>query len=270
VNALALDPVRLRQRLLSVAVGASPVAIFAVDAAGTIVFAEGGALGAVFGGRTSLAGSPSLEVSADTPALVSALAQCLEGQRYSGDLNFGERRYSVRLVPLHAGDGVIAGVAGMAVEVQSAPLAQGASGLADILGALLESLPLSAWVLDHRGDVIRDNGFAREHGMAAVQGSREDGPNGHSLVGRVLLEGRETAGVARVRSRSGAAVRLRVRGVPLRNARGLTVGAVLTAEPPPLPPAPPTVEDGLPVPPSGPMSVWSFLAAEAQAGIAWA
>lgn len=270
MNTLVLDHARLRQRLLSVVVSASPVAVFSVDAAGSVVFAEGGALGALFGGRTSITGSRALEVAADTPALVSAIARCLEGHRFSGDLTIGERHYSVRMVPLQAGDGFVAGAAGIALEAPVAATALGGSGLTEILGALLESLPLSAWVLDHRGDVVQDNGFAREHGLVAVRSSREDGPSGHSLVGRVLLEGRETAGIARVRNWSGAAVRLRVRGVPLRNSKGITVGAVLTAEPPAAPPAPPTFQEGVPGASGATLASWNFGAGERPAEAAWA
>jgi hypothetical protein len=270
MNALALDQAGLRMRLLSVAVSASPVAVFVVDAAGSIVFAEGGAVGALFGGKASLAGDRALEAAADTPALVSAMAQGLEGHRFGGDLTIGERHFSVRLIPLQAGDGLVAGVAGMALEAPTATLEQGSSGLAEILGALLETLPLSAWVLDHRGDVVRDNGHAREHGLEAVRTSREDGPSGRSLVGRVLLEGRETAGVARVRDGNGAVVRLRVQGVPLRNSKGMTVGAVLTAEPPRLPPAPPSIPDLLPQVPTVLSPAWDAFAVGGGPELAWA
>ena len=117
------------------------------------------------------------------------------------------------------------------------------SGVAQVLEALVESMPLSVWVLDHRGDVVRENVFAREVGLGAVRSARETSPGAPSLVGQVLLEGRESRGTARFRDATGDLTDVPIRGIPLRNANGSTVGALLMAPPPlTLPAGPPSVD----------------------------
>lgn len=246
-NAEPLGPSNLRTRLLGAAVGSSPVAIFAVDAAGTVVFAEGGGIRWLTGGLTSLNGLSVVEAWGETPMLVAAIGQALGGVRFSGNLNVGERRFAVRVLPLFDAANAVEGAAGLAVEAPHAALDRSESALGQILDVLVEGLPFSVWVLDHRGDVVRENYLAKEQGLAAIRSARENGPGGAGLVGRVLLDGRDTVGVARVRDAAGAEVELPVRGVPLRNANGSTVGAVLTATPFAPRPAPLSLETSRPL-----------------------
>ncbi len=244
-DASTFEPTRLRSALLSAAAMASPVAVFTVDAVGTVVFAEGGALRRLTGGSGRVDGLGVYEAWGETPKLVAAIGEALGGERFAGELRAGGRTFDVRVVPLLDSEGTIRGAAGLAVENGPTALEPSGRDAALILEALVESLPFSVWVLDQRGDVVHENTPAREHGRTAVQTAREDGPGGPSLIGRVLLEGRESRGSARVRISGGAPVDLAVRGVPLSSETGSTVGAILLAAPPPPPPAPPSLPLGL-------------------------
>jgi hypothetical protein len=246
-HAESLGPANIRTRLLTAAVGSSPVAIFAVDATGTVVFAEGGGVRWLTGGHTAVDGLSVVDAWGETPMLVAAIGQALGGVRFSGNLTVGERRFAVRVLPMFDGANEIEGAAGLAVEAPHGALDRSESTLGQILDVLVEGLPFSVWILDQRGDVVRENDLAKEQGLAAIRSARENGPGGAGLVGRVLLDGRETVGVARVRDAAGAEVELPVRGVPLRNANGSTVGAVLTATSPAPLPAPPSLEAQLPL-----------------------
>lgn len=241
-DAGSLGPENIRTRLLTAAVGSSPVAIFAVDAAGTVVFAEGGGVRWLTGGPTAVDGLAVVEAWGETPMLVAAIGQALGGVRFAGNLNVGDRRFAVRVLPLLDGANAIEGAAGLAVEAPQGALDRSESTLGQILDVLVEELPFSVWILDQRGDVVRENVRAKEQGLAAVRTARENGPAGAGLVGRVLLDGKEAVGVARVRDVAGDEVELPVRGVPLRNANGSTIGAVLTATPLAPLPAPPSLE----------------------------
>lgn len=241
-DARALDPASIRARLLAAAAGSTPVAVFAVDTQGTVVFGEGGGLRRLTGGRNRVDGLPAVDAFGETPMLVAAIGQALGGVRFAGNLAVGEHRYAVRVLPLASDDGrSVQGAAGLAVEAAPSVLDAAGSGVSQILEALVESMPLSVWVLDQRGDVVRDNFYARELGLGAVRNARENAPGAPSLIGRVLLEGREGRGFARVRGDSGQSFELPVRAVPLRNSNGSTVGAVVMAPlPPTLPAGPPS------------------------------
>jgi hypothetical protein len=238
----SLGPENIRTRLLAAAVGSSPVAVFVVNTTGTVVFAEGGGVRWLTGGQTAVDGLAVVDAWGETPMLVAAIGQALGGVRFSGNLTVGERRFAVRVLPMFDGANAIEGAAGLAVEAPHASLDKSESTLGQILDVLVEELPFSVWILDQRGDVVRENGLAKEQGLSAIRTARENGPAGAGLVGRVLLDGKETVGVARVRDAAGAEVELPVRGVPLRNANGSTVGAVLTATPIAPLPAPPSLE----------------------------
>lgn len=237
-----LDPASIRARLLAAAAGSTPVAVFAVDVQGTVVLGEGGGLRRLTGGRAKVEGLAAVDAFGETPMLVAAIGQALGGVRFAGNLNVGDHRYAVRVLPLASDDGrFVRGAAGLAVEATPSVLDAAGSGISQILEALVESMPLSVWVLDQRGDVVRDNLYARELGLGAVRNARETAPGSPSLIGRVLLEGRESRGFARVRGASGQPVDLPVRAVPLRNSNGSTVGAVVMAPlPPTLPSGPPS------------------------------
>jgi hypothetical protein len=241
-QAESLSPENIRTRLLAAAVGSSPVAVFAVDATGTVVFAEGGGVRWLTGGPTAVNGLAVVEAWGETPMLVAAIGQALGGVRFSGNLTVGERRFAVRVLPLFDAANAVEGAAGLAVEAPHPAMDRSESTLGQILEVLVEALPFSVWVLDQRGDVVRENYLAKEQGLSAIRSARENGAGGAGLVGRVLLDGRDTAGVARVRDAAGADVELPVRGVALRNANGSTIGAVLTATPLAPLPAPPSLE----------------------------
>lgn len=236
-----LEPSRIRSGLLAAAVGAAPVAVFAVDAEGTVVFAEGGALRLLTGSTAGVDGLGVLEAWGETPRLVAAIGEALAGQRFAGEIRAGGRRFDARIVPLLDANRKVRGAAGLAVEDAPVELEPSGRDAPRILEALVESLPMSVWVLDQRGDVVGENAPAREHGRSAVHTAREGSAGGPSLVGRVLLEGRECRGVARVRVFGDAPAELPIRGVPLANETGSTVGALLLAAPPALPPAPPSL-----------------------------
>lgn len=237
-----LDPAAIRVRLLTAAAGSTPVAVFAVDERGIVVFAEGGGLRRLTGGRTKIEGLAAVDAFGETPMLVAGIGQALGGVRFAANLNAGEHRYAVRVLPLASDDRrSVPGAAGLAVEAAPSVLDAAGSGVSPILEALVESTPLSVWVLDPRGDVVRDNAYARELGLGVLRNARESAPGSASLIGRVLLEGLESRGLARVRDASGRPADLPVRAIPLRNANGSTVGAIVLAPPPStLPAAPPS------------------------------
>lgn len=239
------DPDLIRARLLSAAAGTSPVAVFAVDAVGVVVFAEGGGTRALTGGLAELEGLSLLDAWGETPALVTAIAGALSGSRFAGDVVAGTRRFEVRVVPLQDAKDRICGAAGIAVEADPALHDGSESREAPIIEALVETLPLSIWILDQSGEVVHDNALAREYGRAAVRAARDEKADGASLVGRVLEQGREGRGVVRVKAWNGSPVDVPVRGVPLRGEDGGTVGAVLLAAPPRPEPAPPSLIDSI-------------------------
>jgi len=249
---IACDPDLIPARLLSAAAGTSPVSVFAVDAAGVVVFAEGGGTRALTGGLVALEGLCLLDAWGESPALVTAIAGALSGARFAGDVAVGTRRFEVRVVPLQDTADRICGAAGIAIEADPATYDGPESREAPIIEALVETLPLSIWILDQCGEVVHDNALAREYGRAAVRAAREEEADGASLVGRVLEQGREGRGVVRVKAWNGSSVDVPVRGVPLRGEDGGTVGAVLLAAPPQPQPAPPSLIDSLalPLPPA--------------------
>lgn len=243
VESIAYEPALMRARLLSAAAGASPLAVFAVDAAGNVVFAEGGGIPTLTGGSVELDGLPLLDAWGETPALVAAIAGALSGTRFTGGIAAGQRRFEVRVVPLHDATTGICGAAGIAVPADPPPADDSNSDAARILEALVNSIPLAVWILDHRGDVVRENALARECGRDVIRTAQEHDSVGMSLAGRVLLQGLETRGTAPVRGSKGSPVDVPVRGVPLRGERGKTVGAIVLASPPEPQPAPPSIPD---------------------------
>ncbi len=93
---------------------------------------------------------------------------------------------------------------------------------------------------------MRENVFAKQVGLGAVRSARETSPGAPSLVGQVLLAGRESRGTARFRDAAGDLTEAPMRGIPLRNANGSTVGALLMAPPPlTLAAGPPSVDFNL-------------------------
>jgi PAS domain-containing protein len=244
VNAgAASDRARLRNRLLAAAVGASPAAVFTVDASGIISFAEGGGIPFLSKGRRSIEGRTAADAWAGSPQLLAAVRQALAGVRFAGDVWIERRRYAARVIPMRDREDAVTGVAGLAVAYVREAQAPAATDSAAIVSALVDSLPGAVWVLDHRGDVLRHNDLAREVGMNTVRRARESAAPGGSLVGAVLLEGRSARGLVPLRDSSGTRVHVNMRGIPLRDSKGSTVGAVLVAESPEPPPAPPSLID---------------------------
>jgi PAS domain S-box-containing protein len=94
--------------------GSAPVALLAVDAAGTITLAEGRALAAV---GPAVAGRAATEVFGDGTPFDAAYRRALAGESTSALVQVGSRVLEAHLSPMRAADGAVVGASCVALDV---------------------------------------------------------------------------------------------------------------------------------------------------------
>ncbi|MFL5358181.1 PAS domain-containing protein [Archangium sp.] len=111
-RALATSEMRLRT-----AVRGAQLAIWALDAAGTFTFMDGGAFGALGLEPGFLAGQSIFEVFGEHPDIPEQVRRALAGESFTGYVSFPGFHYETRYTPVYDEAGTLTGAIGLALDV---------------------------------------------------------------------------------------------------------------------------------------------------------
>ncbi len=113
---LIAELAEVRKQLHSV-IGAMPIILWAVDAAGSITLSEGQALMSLGLTPGQLVGLSVYDVYADAPEAMDAITRALRGEANAAEVSVGGRMWSNRYFPRLDPDGNIVGLTGLSIDV---------------------------------------------------------------------------------------------------------------------------------------------------------
>lgn len=200
-----------------------PIALFALDRAGTVTLAEGQGL-ATFGLTPAAAeGRPAAALFAAAPALAKDVGRALAGEDTAAVVTLGAVVIEARHTPLRDEAGAIVGAIGVALDITAQRRAE------EHLRTILGHAPIVLFALDRRGTITLSEG----QGLAALRRRP-----GETSVGRSIFEvyrdapavldhaRRALAGEAFAARTAVGAATYETHYLPLRDAAGAPVGAL--------------------------------------------
>lgn len=215
-----------RRRLeaqLGAVVGNLPVALLALDRAGTIIEAEGRALAALGLTRERAVGRSACDLFATVPILVQDLRRALAGEDRTAVVTIGELVFEARHTPLRDGEGAIVGAIGVALDITTQVQAE------EHLRTVVGHAPVVLFALDRHGTVTLSTG----RGLAALCRPRGETSLGNSIfeiyrdVPMVLDHARRALGGEAFTARTVVAGAIyETHYLPLRAADGNLTGVV--------------------------------------------
>jgi PAS domain S-box-containing protein len=151
----AADPAPTEARLRAL-VNQAPAVFFVLDPRGTIVLAEGRAVGPA--GRASSVGRSVFDLYAGTPWILDGIRRALSGRTVTCRGNVGRRAIEVRLAPVRAAGDEVVEVVGLATDVTELRAAEHAvAAERDFSNAVVDTSGALVLVLDREARIVRFN-----------------------------------------------------------------------------------------------------------------